>query len=67
MGWCRRKTTVKENGEALLVASYMFSPEVNVEKTKYIFLFSQQTSRQTHKVFRFGKVQIFGVTDKTKN
>jgi hypothetical protein len=64
--WCRRKTTVKENREAFLVA-YLVSLEVNVEKTKYIFLFSQQTSGQSHTGFNSGKVQFLGITDKTQN
>ena len=37
-----------KNGEALLLTSNEVHLEVNVEKTKYIFMFNEKTAGQSH-------------------
>jgi hypothetical protein len=59
---------IKKNAEALLDASKEIGPEVNSEKTKYMFMSRHQTAGQSNyirvvnKSFeKSGKVQVFRI------
>jgi len=55
--------TVKENAEALIVASKKIGLEVNVDKTKYMVMFRDQNAGQSHNMktdnSSFGRVEEF--------
>ena len=46
--WGGRILTVKENAEALLVASMETGLEVNADKTKYMVMSQEQTAGLSH-------------------
>ena len=50
--------TVKENAEALVVATKEIGLEVNADKTKYMVMSGEQTAGLSHR--KGGRVQIFG-------
>jgi len=56
--------TVKENAEAVVVASKEIVPEVNADKTKYIIMSGDQNAGQSHSIKTdnsfFERVHIFG-------
>jgi hypothetical protein len=56
--------TVKENAEAVVVASKEIVPEVNADKTKYIIVSGDQNAGRSHSVktdnSSFERVHIFG-------
>jgi len=56
--------TVKENAEAVVVASKEIVPEVNADKTKYMVMSGDQNAGRSHSMktdnSSFGRVHIFG-------
>jgi len=61
-----RAQSIKENAEALVVASKEIGLEINADKTKYMAMSRNQNAGRRHSMkrdnssFKGGRVQIFG-------